>query len=581
MVNVRWTGKSGWASICPLCGAGGTKRHLLEMSLHGGLQEILDSAWINVLQCPACELRYCEPLRSVDYSEADQEGLRFYLDQGAGIDVMLEPLSLIDGRPVRRYLEIGCSFGFVMDYARSVLGWEVQGFDPGVIAALGKKTLGLPIENAYFDATDDRQRDIDLVYCSEVIEHIPDPHKFMALVRKALRPDGMLLMTTPNGDALSAEAGREVFLPILSPGHHLLIYNARSIETLLRQSGFRDIRIVENVSQLRIAASFVPFRGESNYFSRALYRRYLETALAKHGADSPVSVGFLYRLLKELVNRGCYGEASGPYDKLRRIYEARYGVDIDAPGTFDFPPFRGVGLVEFGRRWPYNLCGVWYFRGVAQFLGEASPGKAAETFDAAFRFGNALRACLVAVGTEDVETANLCREAELAGLAALAQVAPGKALEAFRQLLENRGDLHPAILAAHAARARKRLFTDFVNLGDYVAAEQLIDANEAPFCGPLDAEDLPVGLAWGVYQLNHRSDFAGACTVFSQVSDIAYTNPLGRAFYWHGRFHHGLACKYLGDRATAVAVAAELSNPSPDLPAVPEAYARRIAELTG
>ncbi len=544
-----------------------------------GLQQSAGTDRVIILQCPACELRYCEPLVSVDYSEVDHDGLKFYLDQGAGIDVMLELLSLVDGRSIHSYLEIGCSFGFVMEYARSILGWEVRGFDPGVIAATGKTVLGLPIENTYFDVSDGHEGDVDLIYCSEVIEHIGRPQEFMGLIRRALRPEGLLLMTTPNGDALTAGAVRETLLPILSPGHHLVFYNAASLEMLLRQNGFGYVRIVENATQLRIAASRIPFTGESNHFTRDRYRHFLNASVAKYGTDNVIAVGFLYRLLKELVNSGRYDEAGRPYAQLCRIFAHQYGVDIDALDEFPFPPPRGVSLGEFGRRWPFNLCGVWYFRGLIQFLGEGAPRQAAPTFAAAFRFGAALRALLVDMGTEDVETAVLCREAELARLGALAQSDRPRALEAFREIAENRGGLDPASLASHAARARKRLFTDLVNLGDYVAAGQLVEANRPPFDGPLDTETLPVALAWGIYQLNHRSDFAGACAVFSEIGDAARNSPQSERFYWDGRFHQGLACKYLGDLATAKAIWAELSHPSPDSPAVPLDYALRAPEL--
>ena len=62
---------------------------------------------------------------------------KLLLEQGAGIRAMLEPLLLADARPIRSYLEIGCSFGFGLDYARRILGWQVRGFDPGFIAAAG------------------------------------------------------------------------------------------------------------------------------------------------------------------------------------------------------------------------------------------------------------------------------------------------------------------------------------------------------------------------------------------------------------------------------------------------------------
>ncbi len=152
MVIIDWKGGQYRQSCCPVCGSAGSKQRLLDIKGDHRGESVLSTDVVAFLRCPSCEVRYCDPLRSVDYETGDSEGLKYYLEQGAGIDVMLEPLSLVDRRPIKRYLEIGCSFGFAMDYARRMLGWQVRGFDPGFIAVTGKELLDLPIDNAYFDA---------------------------------------------------------------------------------------------------------------------------------------------------------------------------------------------------------------------------------------------------------------------------------------------------------------------------------------------------------------------------------------------------------------------------------------------
>src|SRR4051812_32804877 len=114
MLSVEWQ-RSCHESCCPLCGYTGSVTQILRYEAEQ-LAALADSSSVSVLQCPTCELRYCEPMISVDYTDADEDGLKFYLETGAGIDVMLEALGLTDSRPIRDYLEIGCSFGFVMDY---------------------------------------------------------------------------------------------------------------------------------------------------------------------------------------------------------------------------------------------------------------------------------------------------------------------------------------------------------------------------------------------------------------------------------------------------------------------------------
>ena len=71
----------------------------------------------------------------------------YYVEQLAPIDTILDPLFKIDHSRIDRYAEIGCSFGFTLDFARRALGWDVSGLDPSPLAVAGAKMLGVPIEN--------------------------------------------------------------------------------------------------------------------------------------------------------------------------------------------------------------------------------------------------------------------------------------------------------------------------------------------------------------------------------------------------------------------------------------------------
>lgn len=44
-----------------------------------------------------------------------------------------------------------------------------------------------------------RYKDADLIIVSEVLEHVEDPHRFLAQLRTVLGPSGRLLLTVPNG----------------------------------------------------------------------------------------------------------------------------------------------------------------------------------------------------------------------------------------------------------------------------------------------------------------------------------------------------------------------------------------------
>jgi ubiquinone/menaquinone biosynthesis C-methylase UbiE len=82
----------------------------------------------------------------------------------------------------------------------------------------------------------------ELVWASEVIEHVADTATWLSEVRRVLVPAGRLLLTTPNHSRLRlALGGVEHFSEPL--GDHLHLYTARSLRALLTQFGFAEIGI--------------------------------------------------------------------------------------------------------------------------------------------------------------------------------------------------------------------------------------------------------------------------------------------------------------------------------------------------
>jgi ubiquinone/menaquinone biosynthesis C-methylase UbiE len=92
----------------------------------------------------------------------------------------------------------------------------------------------------------------DLVWASEVIEHVADTARWLSEVRRVLAPGGRLLVTTPSHGRLRVVLGGvERFSEPL--GDHLHLYTKRSLRALLHEFGFRgiEVRAVEGPPLLR------------------------------------------------------------------------------------------------------------------------------------------------------------------------------------------------------------------------------------------------------------------------------------------------------------------------------------------
>ena len=82
----------------------------------------------------------------------------------------------------------------------------------------------------------------DVVWASEVIEHVADTARWLSEIRRVLRPEGRLLLTTPNHSRLRLlVAGIELYSEPL--GDHLHLYSASSLRGVLSDFEFDAIQV--------------------------------------------------------------------------------------------------------------------------------------------------------------------------------------------------------------------------------------------------------------------------------------------------------------------------------------------------
>jgi SAM-dependent methyltransferase len=157
-------------------------------------------------------------------------------------------------RPGLRALDVGCGTGeFTAALAQA--GADAVGVDvaeaaleragsghPGVDFRLVPIDGPLPFEVGAFE----------LVWASEVIEHVADTARWLSEIRRVLAPRGRLLITTPSHGRLRvALGGVDRFSEPL--GDHLHLYTKRSLRELLVEFGFEriDVRAVDGPPLLR------------------------------------------------------------------------------------------------------------------------------------------------------------------------------------------------------------------------------------------------------------------------------------------------------------------------------------------
>jgi len=147
-------------------------------------------------------------------------------------------------RPGERALDLGCGAGeftAVMAEAGAVaVGADVaesalkraRSRYPELAFRLTAIDGPLPFEDNAFD----------VVWASEVIEHVADTARWLSEVIRVLVPRGRLLLTTPDHGRLRvALEGLERLSDPL--GDHLHLYTRRSLQRLLGEFGFTQIEV--------------------------------------------------------------------------------------------------------------------------------------------------------------------------------------------------------------------------------------------------------------------------------------------------------------------------------------------------
>jgi 2-polyprenyl-3-methyl-5-hydroxy-6-metoxy-1,4-benzoquinol methylase len=394
---------------CAVCDYEGSFPLLLEI---GSI--VAADRQVTFATCPQCR-----SIIQLDFEQPQYESARarpvslsadikFYVEQGAGLETLVTPAFIAQHHNVRRYLEIGCGFGFGLDFAKRTFGWNVLGIDPSVIAQEGSRLLGTNIENRYFTAADETVQAYDAIAAIEVLEHIPSPLKLLKDLRCALSPGGILILTTPNAEYIRFGNEDPGFLGVLSPGYHVILYTPRSLETVLQRAGFAEVQvIVRGATLFALAGQGAGAIKVEDAFQPGIYQQYLEHRLATVDPQSILGVGLSYRLFKHLINNGRFPDAEPLQTQIAQVLRRRDGIDILDPHRLLAEIGHPWSFEELTRRLPACLVGLLYFSAMLRLNGHEDRGGAVAYFYATHVMAGIFRNSQEAFGIADGETADL------------------------------------------------------------------------------------------------------------------------------------------------------------------------------
>lgn len=213
--------------------------------------------------CLNCTLAYTHPLIRGEYDDVGSAGSSitssdYYSNILRNYDIqsllairktpkMQAYWDTMIGRKPKTILEIGCGTGQYYE-AWKKLGVNWTGIEVNKEMLDFCHSKNIPVEEfSAMDESINRDRKYDVIFLSQVLEHILEPHDFLNKIRGYLADGGILHIDVPNHDSLTSFYRRANLFHddygFLQLNHHLIAYTKKSLTHLLKLNSFQVCHI--------------------------------------------------------------------------------------------------------------------------------------------------------------------------------------------------------------------------------------------------------------------------------------------------------------------------------------------------
>lgn len=194
---------------------------------------------LRVVRCRLCGLSYLNPrLKNSDlrdkYSHDYSAG---YIAKEKSKKKRAKKIikNILQYKRSGNFLDIGCSAGFILNEARE-RGFEAYGVD---ISPLGlrhaKEVMKLNVFEGYLEQAGFSDDFFDAITLYNLIEHIPDPTRFLKEIARVAKYNALIEIWTPDIGHWNAKLKRERWKNIFP--EHLYYFTKETMQKMLEKSG--------------------------------------------------------------------------------------------------------------------------------------------------------------------------------------------------------------------------------------------------------------------------------------------------------------------------------------------------------
>ena len=169
---------------------------------------------------------------NIGYLQDTEFGIKYKSDFMKFIEAALNN----HGKNVKSILEIGCGGCTILSDLKKN-GYEVIGIDPSPISTVTANKISFRIINDFFP-TELFKDKVDLIYHSDVLEHIPDPVTFLKNQTKQLSDNGLIIIAVPDSSESIALGDSSMALH-----QHINYFNKESLRNTINAAGLSIIEL--------------------------------------------------------------------------------------------------------------------------------------------------------------------------------------------------------------------------------------------------------------------------------------------------------------------------------------------------
>lgn len=203
-----------------------------------------DLSSLRIVQCLRCGLVYVNPQEGIEriyqrYRDM-KDDLYVLEEKGRRLSANIILKKIAKYKLKGKILDIGCATGFLLDEARK-LGWEAHGVElSGWAAGHAREKFNLNIYEGVLEEAKFPYNYFDVIVMLDSIEHLSDPRSSLVEIRRILKPNGILCISTPDINSFLSRLLKARWWGIQQS--HLYYFSKKTLYKMLDAVGFNILR---------------------------------------------------------------------------------------------------------------------------------------------------------------------------------------------------------------------------------------------------------------------------------------------------------------------------------------------------